>query len=43
MNQAQSVGSYRTRPVCPPQHRVVVPKHQQLSVLRQVAAENQDG
>ena len=27
----------------PPQDRVLVPEHQQLSVLRQVAAEDQDG
>ena len=27
----------------PPQYRVLVPEHQQLSILRQVAAEDQDG
>jgi hypothetical protein len=27
----------------PPQYRVLMPEHQQLSILRQVAAERQDG
>jgi hypothetical protein len=27
----------------PPQHRIFVPEHQQLSLLGQVSAEHQDG
>jgi hypothetical protein len=39
-NQARSAGSYRPADV-PAQHRVLVPEHQQLSILRQVTAEHQ--
>jgi hypothetical protein len=42
VNHARSAGSYRTRPGVPAQHRVLVPEHQQLGVLRLVPAEHQD-
>src|SRR6266700_6604078 len=42
-NQARSAGAYRTPADVPPQYRVLVPEHQQLSILRQVTAEHQDG
>jgi hypothetical protein len=41
-NQARSAA--RTAPAgVPPLDRVLVPEHQQFSILRQVAAEHQDG
>jgi hypothetical protein len=39
----RSADSKRTRPDVPPQYRVLMPEHQQLSIFRQVAAEHQDG
>jgi hypothetical protein len=41
---AGSVGRLIPRPEdVPPQYRVFMPEHQQLSILRQVTAERQDG
>ena len=40
-SQARSAGSYRTPTGVPPQHCVLVPKHQQLGVFRAVAARQQ--
>jgi hypothetical protein len=42
-SQARPAGSYRTRAGVPPQYRVLMPEHQQLSILRPVTAEHQDG
>jgi len=41
-NHIRSAGSYRTRPTLR-RHRVLVPEDEQLSILRQIAAECQDG
>jgi hypothetical protein len=41
-SHARSAGWYRTRVGVAAQHRVLVPEHQQFSVLRQVCAECQD-
>jgi hypothetical protein len=41
-SHTRSAGSYRTRPTWR-QHSVLVPEYQQLSILRPVAAEHQDG
>ena len=38
-NHTRSAGSYRTRLSAPAQDRVLVPQHQQLSILRHVPAE----
>ncbi|HUY52751.1 MAG TPA: hypothetical protein VMV92_44800 [Streptosporangiaceae bacterium] len=41
-NYTRSAGSYHTRPGLPAQHRVLVPEHQQLRILRPVATAQQD-
>ncbi len=42
-NQARSAASYRTRPACRRSTAFSCRSTQQLSILRQVAAEHQDG